>query len=119
MTRGLGAGDELARTMAPKSATTAVSLLLSEGIGGMARLTAVPSVARGVFGAVVGPALLTLLRIRGPRARGLAIGVSSHGIGTSQMLQVGDMAGAFSGCEMAVSALATTALLPLLLLALG
>lgn len=113
-TRVLGGSEELALSMAPKSATTPVALALSESVGGIPALTAVLTVLTGVVGAVVGPRVLTLLRARDPVVRGLAVGVSSHGIGTAQMIQESRTEGAFSGLAMALSALATSIWLPVL-----
>ena len=55
------------------------------------------TILTGIVGAVLGPPLLTAMRVRDARVRGLAIGVSSHGVGTAQMLHEGRTAGAFSG----------------------
>ena len=52
--------------------------------------------SRRVLGAVAGPAVLTLLRIRDPRVRGLALGSVSHGIGTGRLLHDDETQGAFS-----------------------
>jgi predicted murein hydrolase (TIGR00659 family) len=114
VTRWLGGDVELARSMAPKSTTTPVSIALSQTIGGLPALTAVLTILAGIVGAVVGPALLTALRVSDPRVRGLAVGVASHGIGTSQMLLEGRTQGAFAGLAMALTALATSVWVPLL-----
>jgi predicted murein hydrolase (TIGR00659 family) len=114
LTRILGGSDALARSMAPKSATTAVSVSIARSIDAIPSLTAVLTILAGILGAVAGPRLLTLLRIRDPRARGLAVGVASHGIGTAQMLHENRTAGAFSGLAMALSALATSLWVPVL-----
>ena len=58
---------------------------------------------------------MTLLHVFDQRVRGLAIGMSSHGIGTSRALQDDPVAGAFSGLAMALNALVTAVVLPLLL----
>ena len=68
----------------------------------------------GILGAVVGPRVLTWLRVRDKVVRGLAVGVSSHGIGTAQMIQESRTEGAFSGLAMALTALATSIWLPVL-----
>ncbi len=47
-------------------------------------------------------------------ARGLAMGVASHGIGTARALQVNEVAGAFAGLAMGLNALATAILVPAL-----
>jgi putative effector of murein hydrolase len=101
--------------LAPKSTTTPVAIALSESVGGIASLTAAFTIATGILGAVAAPRLLTLLHVLDQRVRGLAIGMSSHGIGTSRALQDDAVAGAFSGLAMALNALVTAVVLPLLL----
>jgi predicted murein hydrolase (TIGR00659 family) len=110
----LGAGETLQRTMAPKATTTPVSIALSETIGGLPPLTAALTIVAGTLGAVAGPAVMSLLRIREPHARGLALGSVSHGIGTSRALRESSLEGAFAGLAMGLTALATSLLLPLL-----
>lgn len=116
--RLLGGDEALAVSMAPKAATTPVSIALSDVAGGLPPLTAVLTVIAGILGAVVGPTVLTLARIRDRRARGLALGAASHGIGTSRALVESETEGAFAGLSMGLSALATSLLLPVLLVLL-
>ena len=111
----LGGDDELARTMAPKAATTPVSLALSGENGGIPALTAVLTIFIGIVGAVAGPAVLNLLRVRDRRARGLGMGAVSHGVGTSRSLHDNETEGAFAGLSMGLTALATSLLLPIAL----
>jgi predicted murein hydrolase (TIGR00659 family) len=111
----LGGTEELALTMSPKAATTPVSIALSEHIGGIPALTAVVTVTAGIVGAVAGPALMSFAGIRDRRARGLALGASSHGIGTSRALHDDETEGAFSGLSMGLTALLTSLVLPLVL----
>lgn len=118
VTRSLGGDEALALSMAPKSATTPVSIALAEAVGGVPALTAVFTILAGVVGAVVGPAVLSLFRVGDRRVRGLAIGATSHGIGTSRALEEDRTEGAFSGLAMGLNALATALLLPPLLLLL-
>jgi len=115
VTKALGGSDPLALTMAPKSATTPIAIALSQAAGGLPALTAVLTVSTGVLGAVAAPRVLDLLRVRDPRVRGFAIGMSSHGIGTSRAFHDSALAGAFSGLAMALNALATAVALPLIL----
>lgn len=109
-----GGSEVLARTMAPKAATTPVSIALSERIDGLPPLTAVLTIVAGILGAVAGPAVLTVLRVRDRRARGVALGAVSHGIGTSRALVEHEEEGAFSGLSMGLTALATSIVLPVL-----
>ncbi|MDN5745472.1 MAG: LrgB family protein [Nocardioidaceae bacterium] len=114
LARALGAEEALQKTLAPKSSTTPVAIAVTESLGGITSLVAVFTIGIGIFGAVVGPAVLNLLRVRDRRARGLAIGAVSHGLGASRMLREDETEGAFAGLSMGLSALATSLLVPLL-----
>ena len=114
LVRLLGGDDVLATSMAPKAATTPVSIALSEVAGGVPALTAVFTIVAGILGAVVGPAVLSLVRVRHDVARGVALGSVSHGIGTSRALHESETEGAFAGLAMGLTALASSMLLPLL-----
>lgn len=114
LVRVLGGDDLLARTTAPKAATTPVAIALAESNGGIAALAAVLAILVGILGAVAGPAVLNLLRVRDHRARGLAQGAVSHGIGASRMLADDETEGAFAGLSMGLTALAMSLLLPVL-----
>lgn len=112
----LGGGETLALTVSPKATTTPIAIALSEQVGGLPPLTAVVTITAGILGAVLAPTVLTLLRVRDHRARGLAMGAVSHGIGTSRSLVDDETEGAFAGLSMGLTALATSVLLPLVLL---
>jgi predicted murein hydrolase (TIGR00659 family) len=118
VTRLLGGSRTLQLTLAPKAATTPVSIAVSGDIGGLPPLTAVATILAGITGAIAGPWVLDRLRVHDRRARGLALGAVSHGIGTSRALHESRTEGAFSGLAMALTALATSLLVPLLTLLL-
>ncbi len=118
LVRAAGGDDLLARTVAPKAVTTPVAIALSDSLGAIAPLTAVLAILAGVLGAVIGPGVLTLLRVRDPRVRGVALGSVSHGIGTGRLLHDDETQGAFSGLAMGLTALATSAAMPVLALLL-
>jgi putative effector of murein hydrolase len=114
--RLLGAPEVLVLSLAPKSATTPVAIALSADAGGAPALTAALVILTGIGAAVVGPALLDLLRVRDPAARGFALGITGHGIATARALQEGEQQGAFAGLGIGLGALGTSVVLPLLLL---
>lgn len=111
----LGVEGELLASLAPKSATAPVAIGISDSIGGSPTLTAVLVILTGIVGAVVATPLLNLLRLTDWRARGFAVGLVSHGIGTARALQVHPTAGAFAGLGMALNAIATALVAPILL----
>jgi predicted murein hydrolase (TIGR00659 family) len=105
--------QEIVATIAPKSATAAVAVEVSESMGGVAGLTAVIVISTGIFGAAFGPLILRLGRIRDQRALGFALGVASHAIGTARAFQLSETAGAFASVGMILNALLTIALAPI------
>jgi predicted murein hydrolase (TIGR00659 family) len=108
----MGVGDDLVATIAPKSATTAVAVEVSERLGGIAGLTAVIVISTGMFGGAFGPLILELGGVRDDRAKGFALGVASHAIGTARAFQISETAGAFASVGMILNALLTMALAP-------
>jgi len=109
----LGLRGEALLSLAPKSATAPVALGVSEAIGGEPTLTAVLVILTGITGAIVATPLLNALRIEDWRARGFAVGLAAHGIGTAHAFRVNSTAGAFSGIGMGLNALLTAVLAPL------
>lgn len=110
-----GASRETLLSLAPKSVTAPIAMGIAEATGGVPSLTAVLVVLTGILGAVFGTWTLNALRIKDWRARGLAMGTASHGIGTARSLEVNAVAGAFSSLAMGLNGLATAVLLPLLI----
>ncbi|SDJ98556.1 TIGR00659 family protein [Nocardioides sp. YR527] len=113
LVRWLGGGDVLERTMAPKAVTTPVAIELADRLGGYPELSAAFAIVIGIVAAMVAPRVLTLIGIRDPRARGVAVGAVSHGIGTARMLEESRVEGAFSGLAMGLTAVVTCLLVPL------
>jgi putative effector of murein hydrolase len=60
-------------------------------MGGEPSLTASIVVATGILGAVLGPVLLHAFGIVNGTPFGLAIGASSHGIGTARAVKTGSL----------------------------
>jgi len=111
----LDISGETLMSLAPKSATAPVALGISQSIGGSPTLTAVLVILTGITGAIVATPLLNALRITDWRARGFAVGVAAHGIGTARAFQVHPTAGAFAGLGMGLNAILTAFLAPAIL----
>jgi len=107
-----GASAQLARSIAPKSATTPIAMAVSERLGGVPSLTAVLVIGTGIVGAVTARYVMAALRIRSHAAQGLALGVASHGIGTARAFQVSPEMGAYAGLGMGLNGVLTALLAP-------
>jgi len=110
----MGVRGEVLLSLAPKSVTAPVALGVSEAIGGSPTLTAVLVILTGIMGAVMATPLLNLLRVKNWQARGFAVGVASHGIGTARAFQVNETAGAFAGIGMGLNAVLTAIIAPII-----
>jgi putative effector of murein hydrolase len=88
-------------------------------MGGDPALTAVLVILTGIFGAMIATPLLDALGLRDWRARGFALGVASHGIGTARAFQVHPIAGTFAAIAMGLNAVFTAVLAPAFLKWLG
>lgn len=104
--------------MAPKSVTAGVAMAIAEQLGAQPSLTAVSVVLTGIMGAIIVTPLMNRLGITDFRARGFAVGLASHGIGTARAFQVDPVAGVFAGIAMSLNALVTSMLVPPLILVL-
>ncbi|MGV6394616.1 LrgB family protein [Pseudomonas caspiana] len=108
-----GAEHMILMTMAPKSVTSPIAMLVAEQLGGVAALAAVFVLITGVLGAILGPGLLSLAGVENPAARGMALGLTAHAVGTALALQEGEECGAFAALGMSLMGVATALFLPL------
>lgn len=111
----LGGSTVLAHTVGPKSATTPIAMAVSERLGGVPALTAVLVIGTGIFGAITARFLFNAMRIDSHAARGFALGVAAHGVGTARAFQVSAEMGAFAGLGMGLNGVLTAVLTPWLL----
>ena len=100
-------------SLAPKSVTAGVAMGISESLHADPSITAVSVVLTGIMGAIIVTPLMNWAAITDFRARGFAVGIAAHGIGTARAFQVDEVAGVFSGIAMGLNALVTSLLVPL------
>lgn len=115
----LGAPADVIVSLAPKSATMPIAMSLSESLGGIPALTAALVVTTGILGAIIVTPLMNALRIRDYAARGFAVGLTSHGIGTARAFTVDQTAGLFAGIALGLNSLMTVFVVPLVVDLLG
>ncbi|MDK2594490.1 LrgB family protein [Pseudoalteromonas obscura] len=108
------ADSDLTSTMMALSVTSPITLLITESLGGVPSIAAAMVILIGVFGGVFGLKLLTLLNISQPQAKGIALGVSCHAIGTAAAMEYHPLAGAFASVAMILSAIISAFWVPIL-----
>ena len=66
----------------------------------------------GILGNMTAEAACRLFRITEPIARGIAIGTSSHAVGTAKAMELGPIEGAMSSLSILIAGLLTVAAAP-------
>lgn len=111
----LGASMETVASLAPKSVTSPIAMGIAERIGGLPSLTAGLVILTGILGAVIGTPLFNAMGMKDWRARGFAMGVTAHGIGTARAFQVNEVAGTFAAIALGLNGVVTAILVPFLI----
>lgn len=94
-------------TLLPKSITTAIGMGISDKLGGIVTITVAAIVVTGIVGNIIADSVLRLCRITNPVAKGLAIGVSAHALGTTKAMEMGEIEGAMSSLSIVVAGIMT------------
>lgn len=105
-----GLGDELTKSMLVKSVSTPFAIAISKNIGGIPAVSVAAVVITGILGAVCAPLFIKLFGVKDPVAAGVAIGTSSHAVGTSKAVSLGEIEGAMSGIALGLAGIATVIL---------
>jgi putative effector of murein hydrolase len=95
-----------------KSVTAPIAMGIAERIGVSPTLTAIFAVSTGILGAVFGRYVLDLLKVKAWWQRGFALGVASHGIGTSRAFSVHPQAGTYASLGMGLHGIVGAVLIP-------
>ena len=103
---------EMASTLFPKVITTAIAVGVSGSMGGIVSLTVTVVVFTGIIGSVIAPTIFRLGKITDPVAQGVALGSSSHAMGTAKAIEIGDVQGAMSGLSIVVTGIVVVILAP-------
>lgn len=110
-----GASEQVLLSLIPKSVTTPIAMDISSVIGGIPSLTAACVIFTGMFGSTFNHKILSWLGFKNDIAIGLAIGASSHGLGTSACVNKSTLQLAIGGVAIGLTGIATSILAPLLL----
>ena len=100
--------ETIVASILSKSVTTPIALALSQAKNGIQAITVLSVVATGITGGILAPKLVSLFRRKNGVALGIAIGTSSHAVGTASAIQMGEIYGAMSSVAIGCTGLATT-----------
>ena len=100
-------GHEEYVTLLPKSITTAIGMGISEELGGYVTITVAVIIITRVLGNICGEAVCKIFKITNPVAKGIALGTSSHAIGTAKAMEMGEIEGAMSSLSIVIAGICT------------
>ncbi|HEX2927523.1 MAG TPA: LrgB family protein [Ruminiclostridium sp.] len=107
MAKAFGLPRELIASLIPKSITTPLGIELSTQLKGIPSVTVAAIIITGAVGAVFAEWVLKVCKITDKTAKGIAIGTSSHALGTTKAVEIGETEGAMSGLAIGLAGLVT------------
>ena len=103
-----GLGKEITYALLPKGVTTAIAKEISSilGVSNYVSITVTAVVITGILGSMLGPVLIKLFKGKDAHeVYGLALGSSSHSIGTSKAIDLNEKAGAIASVAIVTNGL--------------
>jgi predicted murein hydrolase (TIGR00659 family) len=99
-------------SLLPKSTTSPIAIEISGLLGGNQSLTVSFVIITGIIGYIFAERILKLFRVTDPVAKGIAIGTTSHAVGTAKAMELGEVEGAMSSLAISVTGIVTVLMVP-------
>lgn len=115
----LGIDKMLLVSFMPKSITTPIGIELSKLLGGIPAITIFSILVTGIAGNVFAPLVCRYFKIKHPVAKGIGIGISSHAVGTSKAIEMGEVEGAMSALSIVIAGIITFIIAPVFIFLVG
>ncbi len=109
----VGLNASVIKSLVPKSVTTPIGISISSQLGGVVPITVLAIIVTGIIGAVFGPTICKIFRIKDKVAVGVSMGTASHAVGTSKALELGEVEGAMSSLSIGIAGIMTVIIAPL------
>ncbi|SHE85261.1 LrgB family protein [Clostridium fallax] len=111
----VGLDKNLLLSLVPKSVTTPIGLEISKQLNGLLPITVAAIILSGIIGAIIGPLIFKIFKIKNKVAQGISLGTASHAVGTTKALELGETEGAMSSLSIGISGLMTVFLAPIII----
>ena len=106
---------EILNSLIPNSITTPMGLALTKTLNGIDSITVVSIILTGILGAIISPLVFKIGKINNPIAKGIALGTSSHALGTTKAIEMGEVEGAMSSLSIGIAGIITVVIVPIIL----
>lgn len=101
-------------SLLPKSVTTPIGIEISSTLGGIVPVTVLSIILSGIVGAILGPTICKIFKVKNEIAVGISLGTASHAIGTTKALELGQTEGAMSSLSIGIAGIITVIITPIL-----
>ncbi|MBV4420063.1 LrgB family protein [Clostridium tyrobutyricum] len=119
LSRLFGLSKVIMDSMVAKSITTPIGIEISKQVGGIPAVTVAAIVLTGIIGSIIGPIIFKLLKINDRVAKGIALGTSSHAVGTAKAIEMGEVEGSMSGLSIGIAGIITVIIAPIIVKCIG
>lgn len=109
-----GISQNVLVSITPKSITIPMGIEVSRLLGGLPAITVASIMITGITGAIISPIVCKLCHITDPVAQGVATGTASHAVGTSRMMELGEIQGAMSSLSIGIAGIVTAITAPII-----
>ncbi|WP_291650366.1 LrgB family protein [Clostridium sp.] len=109
-----GMENILTISLLAKSVTTPIGIEITNQLGGLSPVTVLAIILSGIIGAVIGPILCKIFKIKERVAVGISLGTAAHAVGTTKALELGETEGAMSSLSIGIAGIMTVFLAPAL-----
>ncbi|OMP68368.1 LrgB family protein [Domibacillus epiphyticus] len=110
--KSIGLSNSIIASIIPQLTTMPIALALSGKIEGIPAITAAFVVIAGITGAIAGPIIMRILRVKSTIGRGVGMGCASHIIGVSQLLKNEKEAAAIGSVTMIATGITASFIIP-------
>ncbi|MFA7533806.1 MAG: LrgB family protein [Tissierellaceae bacterium] len=110
-----GLTEVVIKSLVPKATTTAISQELSAQIGGIPAITIAGTMVNGIFGNLMGVYIMKFFKVKDKEAVGVALGTTSHAVGTAKAMELGEVQGGMSSLSISIAGIVTVFLAPILI----
>lgn len=116
LSKALGIDEYIMKSLIAKSITAPMAIEVTNQLGADKGIVLLGVIIAGNLGAMFGPLIFKILGIKDPIVKGIALGTSSHAVGTSKAIELGETEGAMSSLSIALCGIATVIWIPIILM---
>lgn len=113
LARLFGGNEDIVASIAGKSVTMPIALLISQELDGNNALTGIGVMIAGLTGAVFGTMLLGLIKIRQAYAIGLSMGAVSHALGTARSMEISNETASYAAIAFVLCGIFSSFIAPI------